>query len=211
MTENDVNDTISCQYYNSGRFIEYTKQLTTKDLFMVHCNVRNLNKNLCDLQQYLSELYYEPDIIAIFETRINSTNSHLRDHQMHGYTFFHRDSTTKAGGVGAYIKNTIDAKHIQELSKSFDGCESLWIAVGLNKENVIVRVVCRHSHNDVNVFQESIVQTLHKLTVKKNMYVMGDFNIDLLKSFNNHVLDFVNLTNCFGSRNLINKPTRETK
>jgi len=122
MTENDVNDTISGQYYNSGRFIEYTKQLTTKDLFMVHCNVRNLNKNLCDLQQYLSELYYEPDIIAIFETRINSTNSHLRDHQMHGYTFFHRDSTTKAGGVGAYIKNTIDAN-------TFKNCRNLLMVV----------------------------------------------------------------------------------
>jgi len=152
MTENDVNDTISCQYYNSGHFIEYTKQLTTKDLFMVHCNVRSLNKNLCYLQQYLSELYYKPDIIAISETRINSTNSHLHDHQMHGYSFFHCDSTTKAGGVGAYIKNTIDAKHIQELSKSFDGCESLWIEVGLNKENIIVGVVYRHPHNNMNVF-----------------------------------------------------------
>ena len=40
---------------------------------------------------------------------------------------------------------------------------------------------------------------------------MGDFNIDLLKSSSNHVLDFVNLTNCFGLRNLINKPTRVTK
>ena len=48
---------------------------------MVHCNVRSLNKNVCDLQQYLSELYYEPDIIAISETRIYSTNSHLLDHQ----------------------------------------------------------------------------------------------------------------------------------
>ena len=47
---------------------------------MVHCNVRRLNKNLCDLQQYLSELYYKPDIIAISETRINSINSHLPDH-----------------------------------------------------------------------------------------------------------------------------------
>jgi len=54
MTENVVNDTVSCQYYNSGHFIEYTKQLTTKDLFMVHCNVRSLNKNVCDLQQCLS-------------------------------------------------------------------------------------------------------------------------------------------------------------
>jgi len=41
MAESDVNDTISCQYYNSGHFIEYTKQLTTKDLVMVHCNVRS--------------------------------------------------------------------------------------------------------------------------------------------------------------------------
>ena len=40
---------------------------------------------------------------------------------------------------------------------------------------------------------------------------MGDFNIDLLKSCNNHVLDFVNLTNCFGLRNPINKPTSVTK
>jgi len=87
VTENDVNHTISCQYYNSGHFIEHTKQQTTKDLFMVHCNVRSLNKNLCDLQQYFSELYYEPDIIAISETRTNSTNAHLPDHQMHGYIF----------------------------------------------------------------------------------------------------------------------------
>jgi len=116
--------------------------------------------------------------------------------------FFHCDSTTKAGGVGTYTKNTIDAKHIQELSRSFYGCESLWIKVGLNKENIIIGVVYRHPHNDMNVFQESFMQTLHKLTVNKK-YVMGEFNIDLLKASNNHVLDdFVNLTNCFGLRNL---------
>ena len=40
---------------------------------------------------------------------------------------------------------------------------------------------------------------------------MVDFNIDLLKA-SNHVLDdFVNLTNCFGLRNLINKPTGVAK
>ena len=98
------------------------------------------------------------------------------------------------------------------MSKSFDGCESLWIEVGLKKENVIVGVVYRHPHNNMNVFQESIMQTLHELTVnKKNIYVMGNFNIDLLKSSNNHFLDFANLTNCFRLRNLINKPTRVTK
>jgi len=40
---------------------------------------------------------------------------------------------------------------------------------------------------------------------------MGDFNIHLLKSSNNHVLDFVNLTNCFGLRYLTNNPTRVRK
>jgi len=46
----------------------------------------------------------ESDIIAISETRINSTNSHLSDHQMHGYTFYHCNSTTKAGGVALILK-----------------------------------------------------------------------------------------------------------
>jgi len=52
LSENDVCDTFSCQYYNSSHFIEYTKQLTTKDSFMVHCYARSLNKNVCNLQQY---------------------------------------------------------------------------------------------------------------------------------------------------------------
>jgi len=52
---------------------------------------------------------------------------------MHGCAFFHCGSTTKAGGAGAYIKNTVNAKSLQELPRSFDGCESLWIEVGLNK------------------------------------------------------------------------------
>jgi len=33
MTENNVNDTISCQHYNSGHFIEYTKQLTMRVVY----------------------------------------------------------------------------------------------------------------------------------------------------------------------------------
>ena len=67
----------------------------------------------------------------------------------------------------ALILKTQDAKHIHDLLKSFDGCESLWIEVGLTKENAIVGVVYRHPHNDMSVFQESIMQTLHKLTVNK--------------------------------------------
>jgi len=64
----------------------------------------------------------------------------------------------------------------------------------------------------MNVFQNSFMQTLHKLTVNKKIYVMGHFNIDLLKASNNHILDdFANLTNCFGLINLINKPNRATK
>jgi len=79
------------------------------------------------------------------------------------------------------------------LSRFFD---DLWIEVGL-KENITIGVIYRHPHNDINVFQESFMQTLHKLTVnKKNMYDMGDFNIDLLKASNNH--------------DLLNQPTRVT-
>jgi len=38
MTENNVNDTISCQYCNSGHFIEYTKNWLRKICLWYICN-----------------------------------------------------------------------------------------------------------------------------------------------------------------------------
>jgi len=58
--------------------------------------------------------------------------------------------------MGACIKNTTDAKHIHDLSKSFDGSESLCFEVGLNKKNAIVGVVYTHPHNDMSVFQKAL-------------------------------------------------------
>ena len=81
----------------------------------------------------------------------------------------------------------------------------------LKDTHVIMGVSIDNTNNDI-FFVESIMQTLHKFTVNiKNIYMLWEINIDLLKSSNNHVLDFVNLTNCFGLRNLVNKPTRVTK
>ena len=120
MTENNSNDTISCQYYNSNHFVEFTKQLTTRYLFMVHCNVTNLNKHLCNLQQYLSELYYEP-FHCYLRNKNYSTSSHLSDHQMHGYTLFHSDWTTKVELVLILKK--------QQMLNTFENCRDLLTVV----------------------------------------------------------------------------------
>jgi len=44
-------------------------------LYLSHCNVRSLQDNLPNFQQYQSKLKSTPDIIAITETRLNHTKS----------------------------------------------------------------------------------------------------------------------------------------
>ena len=64
-TEPDI-----CKYYDQNSFIKFIENKSEKDLFFLHCNVRSLQKNLPNLQQYLSELKSTPDIVAITETRL---------------------------------------------------------------------------------------------------------------------------------------------
>ena len=47
-------------------------------------------------------MQYQPDIIAVTETRLKSW-SNLCLIQIHGYQFLNRNSLSLAGGVGIYI------------------------------------------------------------------------------------------------------------
>ena len=57
-----------------------------------------------------------PDIIAIYETKITYGQT-LVNVNIDGYDSIHCDSTTKAGGVGIYIKQTLSYKQKSTLNQ----------------------------------------------------------------------------------------------
>ena len=67
------------------------------DLFIIHFNIRSLQKNVQTLNNYLSQLDKQPDIIALSETKLHEgrifANINLDD-----YKFNYVNSLTNACG-----------------------------------------------------------------------------------------------------------------
>ena len=75
-----------------------------------------------------------------------------------GYTFLHKPTQTKAGGVGAYVSNNLKFSENETLSLDIEGCEDLWLEVELQRQwpKHIFAVVYRHLCNNKNTFFESM-------------------------------------------------------
>jgi len=65
---------IWCECYDQSSFIKCIKNERKGNWFLLHYNVRSLLKKNMVLQQYLSELTSNPDVIAITQTCLNQAN-----------------------------------------------------------------------------------------------------------------------------------------
>ena len=165
-----------------------------------------------NLQQYLSELKSTPDILSITETRLNHTNNEVSNDNLEGYDFYHRDSHPLAGGVGLYVKSSLTANCRDDKSNLTDEFETIWVEISNSKDKVMEGEVYRHPNSNFLAFQDELFSTLHKLSsCNCPYYILGDFNVDLLKiNSNSSEADLKNFTNCSVIHCLIKKPTRIT-
>ena len=94
-------------------------------------------------------------------------------------------SGKNGGGIGIYIKQGIKYKLRADINISTETTiESIFIelitAVG---KNVIIGVIYRPPNNKIDSFENIMNQILGKIDKENKIgYLMGDFNIDLLKS-----------------------------
>ena len=129
------------------------------------------------------------------------------------YVLVNRNSPTKAGGVGMYIKSEIKYKLRYDLNMNIDNCEDIWVELIQNGMKFITSTIYRHPRHNFMKFQDSLTHTLTKLE-KCNIkyYILGDINIDFLRySDHNRVKFYVDTLHSVNARNLINKPTRLTE
>ena len=80
-----------------------------------------------------------------------------------------------------YINNCLKFKVLERTSK--EAFQALWIEIESPKSKNIVCGVIYRQHNDPEQFLQYLYMTLEKLSSSdKVVYLMDDFNIDLLKS-----------------------------
>ena len=177
------NNLMNFNYYSISDTHKLFHSLSDSSMFsVIHTNIRSYNKNFSEFNAILTNFSRDFDIIGLSETW-DTHSSPTKLQQLDGY---HPPETTRGetqnGGVLMYIKDHISFNKRNDLIGKLTNSESLFIEIERTEENIIAGVIYRHPNTAAHDFVadlKPILETL--LREKKQIILMGDFNLDLLK------------------------------
>ena len=208
---------VNCSYLDPNELGDHHLASNKSSEFTIfHNNIRSISKNFNEIETdlFLNCTQY-PDIMAFTDTRLIEGD---KAPALEGYTFEGTPSPSRnAGGAGFYLSNSIQYSVSSEYSLNEFKCEDLWLNLKVNsksksKDDLVLGVIYRHNFvSNYDQFTQKFCDILLSLNErKKNYYIVGDFNINLMK-FNlaGNVTKYMNAISCTGCGVFINQPTRD--
>ena len=210
LDENIINN-INSKYYSVREF----QKLKNDNSFKIfHSNLNGLEHKFQLLHNFINTPY-NFDIINISETSQTENQDFITNIDLEGYTKpFTTGSRSARGGVAIYVKNNINVIEREDLNQLDDNFEAMWVEIINDKtKNIICGCFYRHPNTDIDYFTNYVSKCLTKISKeKKECYLSGDYNIDLLKyDTSNKHSDFLNTLTSFGYLPHIHQPTRITE
>jgi hypothetical protein len=206
----------NCKYFTEDTFSKTSEDLALKNCFsLIQLNIRSVPKNLSKFENYLSNINHCFSVIGISETWLNETNKHC--YPISGYSHIGQCRNGRpGGGVSFYIRDPMTYRIIPELSYNESHLECIFIEIpksetGLLKDTVI-GMIYRPPNQDILKFIDSMTEILQFLRQEnKVLYLMGDFNINLL-DIERHIQssECLDVLYSYSLFPLITKPTRIT-
>ena len=201
------------RYFSPHSFAETIKSKINQNhrnfISILHSNIRSLKRNFEQFHQHvLSELKVSFSVIGLTEIRIRDGACNENLPSLPNYYFEYATPPLSAGGVGMFINSQLQYNVFERTSSS--SYQALWIEiVDANKKKNICGVVYR-KHEKADDFLNYLSSSIELYSSRnRNIYVMGDFNIDLLKfescSYSKELLE---LTQSFSLLPAVDKPTR---
>ena len=213
-------DNYSCKYYDKNNIKSITNSHHNSALKVIHFNISSFEKHGLELTSYLEHLNINYDIIMLTETR-ETTVDIIKMHFPNYDIFLKNPDSPKGGACILTAKDRF--KNIQVIQdNSFnmgnkcmcDQCEidDIWINLESNNKKLIVGCIYRHpkATSGIPHFTESLNEVMKNIKDNTTAIIAGDFNIDLIKTENNQVEQYINtiLQNSFLP--CITIPTRVT-
>lgn len=213
----------NCKYFDDLSFANACSR--SKNKIILSLNIQSLPAKFSELEEFINILALKecfPDFICLQEIwQIH--DSAILELKNYNFVFSTRKNNVQGGGVGIYVRKGIQFKVLKDISTFMDKViETLFIEVTENKQKYIIGSVYRpnskhknlSSNEQMDQFLELFsLQLAHFSTLKVPLYVLGDFNIDILKysNINNFVAKrYIDMLTSYGLLQLITKPTRCT-
>ena len=193
---------------------DFQKLKVGNNFNIFHANVNGLESKFDTLHTFLGGTASAVDVVAITETSEHDKHSFISNIDMDGYDPFSTPTLSLKGGTALFVNKDYKAFERRDIKIQNNLFESVWIEIkNKNSKNIVCGCIYRHPNKlnqDYTEFNKYMDETLSKLVKEnKELYICGDFNIDLLKinEVDTH-MKFYTLMNAHGLLPFIVQPTR---
>ena len=186
--------------------------LSRKGFKMGHLNIQGIQNKIDQIDLLVNSSQNNIHILGLSETKLNS--NHMNSiFEVKNYQMFRKDRVISVdrpehgGGLIVYVKDGINCKRRYDLE--CEQIECVWLEIfPTNCKSFLIGNIYRHPNETVN-WNERFENYLDKvLECEKEMYLMGDFNRDLMQG--NIKQSWLEYMESFGLHQIVNMPTRVT-
>ena len=191
-----------------------------KGLHLIHHNINSLLPTIDELRNIAKCSYAA--VIGITETKLDNT-VYDSEVTIDGYSIVRNDRNRKGGGVACYIRSNISYSRKTCLS---DNLENIFFDL-LFPRTKPISVGIFYKPPSQKRFLEQIITEFESLELYNELYILGDFNINLLfkrncilnktheiknhfREFSPEIKKYNEFCSIYGFKQLINCPTRIT-
>ena len=173
----------NCEYYP----IEDFKLDKKSSLNIFHNNFNGLESKHDHLCEFLDHRKQKFDIIMITETsEKNDHGDFLTNVKIPNFQLYSTPTLSRNGGTAIYARDSFDSFERSDLKVMNPNFESTWLEIKNKKsKNILCGVIYRHPNEETSkhkAFLTYLDKILSKvLKENKEIYIAGDFNIDLDK------------------------------
>ena len=158
-----------------------------QDLSILHTNIRSLFLHHDELASLTDLSKKSFDVFGVSEMWHSVQNPIVTNIDIEGYKFYKTKSLSQNGGVGLYVKTSLISTPCNELSFKCKEFETIWVEIEVkDKKNLFFCCAYRHPDSDIDIFTAHFESLLPNL-INKRVFIMGDFNINLL-NYDSHIL-----------------------
>lgn len=202
----------SCKYQFPETVNSTLKSRQRNDMVIGCANVRSLPQNFSKIINLSELIENQFDIFGVTETWLNENSEN--DYNLQGFNseFVSRADRT-GGGVGIYIKHGIEYDIREDLIiRNHNEVQAITIEIiKESNKNTLITVIYKPPDINLEAFNQELSQFLGILTKEnKDIFLMGDFNINLLNTNHTGTNNFLNTLYSFNLYPTIFRPTRVT-
>ena len=188
----NVSINLNFKYYQLHKLFKVLNQ-NSSNLSFLHTNIRSINKNLDELSCLIKTTKGRFHLIGLSEIW-EPDSTRKKTYTIPGYHEFQFiEGTTQNSGCGIFIKDDIKFQVRDNLNTSFctlaEEFQIYTVEIFVAPKNMLISVVYRHPKgNSIDEFKNSLKKVFNRSRLEnKKLIMMGDFNIDLLKSNQNEM------------------------